>query len=273
MKTERFWVPAKDFELRDIPTDSIAGLSLDKDSAKAELAELLEQISEEQVVFHAAKEKSVLFVLQGMDTSGKDGTIKKVFATSIHPLGIDIANFKKPSTLELSHDYLWRVHQKVPRFGHIGVFNRSHYEDVLITQVEGIVSQGQCRQRYEHIKDFERMLSEEGVVIRKIYLHISPEEQRERLQERIDRPDKHWKFNIGDLVSRKKMPDYINAYNEVLAATHTSECPWYIVPSDKKWLRNLVIAKILLETLKGIDSEYPELEPEAVDIEIPKITW
>lgn len=273
MKISEFRIPKKKLDIRSIPTDNTLHSHLSKELAKEELETLLEQISEEQVVFHAARKKAILFVLQGVDSSGKDGTIKKVFATSIHPMGVTIANFKKPSSLEKSHDYLWRVHQKVPRFGHIGVFNRSHYEDVLVTVVENIISKEQGRKRLHHIREFERMLFEEGVVIRKIFLHISPQEQRERLQERLDRPEKNWKFNVADLKARSNWPAYIDAYNEVLSETDTDYAPWYVVPADKKWYRNLIVANIFKQTIASIDSQFPKLETDIRNISVPEVSW
>jgi PPK2 family polyphosphate:nucleotide phosphotransferase len=195
-------------------------------------------------------------VLQAMDTGGKDSTIRHVF-DGVNPQGVKVANFKRPTREELAHDYLWRIHRHTPARGKIVVFNRSHYEDVLVVRVHNLVPPEIWKRRYDHINAFERMLVDEGTTILKFYLHISKEEQRERLQARLDRPHKRWKFNRGDLKERALWDDYMAAYEAMLSKTSTDWAPWYIIPSDRKWYRNLVIATILVQTLQGLDMQYP----------------
>ena len=194
-----------------------------------------------------------------MDTSGKDGTIKHVFR-NINPLGVKVANFKRPNEIELAHDYLWRVHPHTPSRGHLSIFNRSHYEDVLIVRVHNLVPKAQWDRRYRQIREFERILAEEGTIILKFFLHISKKEQKERLEERLQNPKKQWKFEHGDIDERKLWDDYQKAYEVALAKTSTDHAPWYIVPSDRKWYRNLVISQVLIDTLDGLKMKYPEPE-------------
>ena len=228
---------------------------------KAEVARLAGAIGEQQQMFYAGRQHKLLVILQGMDTSGKDGTVNDVF-TAVNPQGIRIANFKAPTAIELAHDYLWRVHQQVPVVGETAVFNRSHYEDVLITRVSDWIDDKECKRRYAQINDFERMLSETGTVILKFFLHISKDEQRLRLQSRIDEPNKNWKFEIGDLEGRKNWDSYQQAYQNALRATSTAHAPWYVVPADSKTHRNLVIANIVLETLQALKLKFPDPKPE-----------
>jgi PPK2 family polyphosphate:nucleotide phosphotransferase len=237
-------------------TAATNGFDGSKAEAEAALEDLNRRLAELQQKLYAQAKQRLLVVLQGMDTSGKDGTIKHVFR-SINPLGVDVANFKRPTEHELARDYLWRVHQQVPARGHIKIFNRSHYEDVLVVRVHELVPESVWSKRYGHINDFERMLTDEGVVIRKFFLHISKDEQKHRLQERLDNPTKHWKFEHGDLEERKLWDAYQEAYEIALAKTSTEHAPWYIVPSDKKWYRNLVISHVLIETLESMDLRYP----------------
>jgi PPK2 family polyphosphate:nucleotide phosphotransferase len=222
---------------------------------------LIDRISALQDKLYAQHKQKVLLILQGMDTSGKDGTIRVMF-NGISPMGVKAAAFKAPTDNELAHDYLWRVHQQVPAKGEIAIFNRSHYEDVLITKVQGMIDAKECERRYAQIRDFERMLAETGTVIIKVFLHISKEEQRERLQERLDDPDKQWKFNPADVEQRKKWGDYQRAYERAIRETNAPHAPWYIVPANSKTHRNLVVASLLLETLEGMDLAYPEPHPD-----------
>jgi PPK2 family polyphosphate:nucleotide phosphotransferase len=194
-----------------------------------------------------------------MDTGGKDGAIRHVF-DRVNPQGVRVANFKTPTDLELDHDFLWRIHKQVPAKGELVIFNRSHYEDVLIVRVHELVPAEIWRKRFDQINDFERMLVENGTTIRKFYLHIDQEEQRERLQARLDDPNKHWKFRKGDLEERKFWPKYMDAYEDVLNKTSTDSASWYIIPANKKWYRNLVISRILVETLEGLNMKFPEPE-------------
>jgi len=224
-------------------------------------AALIARIGALQDKLYAQHQQKVLLILQGMDTSGKDGTVRAMFS-GISPMGIRSAAFKAPTDNELAHDYLWRVHQQVPVKGEIAIFNRSHYEDVLITRVQDWIDDEECQRRYAQIRDFERMLAETGTVIVKVFLHISKEEQRERLQERLDDPDKQWKFNPGDIEQRKKWDEYQRIYEKAIRETDEPHAPWYIVPANSKTHRNLVIASLLLETLEGMELSYPPPHPD-----------
>jgi PPK2 family polyphosphate:nucleotide phosphotransferase len=243
-----------DLAKRD-PADK-SGVSGNKAERLSKLAELSNRIDALQDLLYAEKKHKVLVVLQGMDTSGKDGTIRHVF-NSVDPLGVRAVSFRAPVGEELEHDFLWRVHREVPRLGEVTIFNRSHYEDVLIVRVHKWIDMNECRRRYEHINDFERMLTENGMTILKFFLHISRDEQKRRLQERIDDPDKHWKFNPGDLRERKLWDDYMKAYEDALEATSTDCANWYVVPSDSKSTRNLIISSIMIEQLEALKMKYP----------------
>ncbi|MBY0412255.1 MAG: polyphosphate--nucleotide phosphotransferase [Burkholderiaceae bacterium] len=224
----------------------------DKDAVEA----LAIELDALQNLFYADKRYKLLVVLQGTDTSGKDGTIRGVFGR-MSALGVKTVGWKAPTEPELAHDYLWRIHQQVPQAGDITVFNRSHYEDVLVPVVNGWITPEQHLQRLAHINDFERMLSETGTIVLKFLLHISFDEQRERLQERLDDPAKHWKFSMGDIEVRKQWAEYRGAYNTLLNATHTPWAPWTIVPANSKTHRNLMIATVLREVLQNLDLRYP----------------
>ncbi|RZT05667.1 polyphosphate:nucleotide phosphotransferase, PPK2 family [Duganella sp. CF402] len=224
-------------------------------------AALIDRIAALQDKLYAQRKQKVLLILQGMDTSGKDGTVRAMFS-GISPMGLRAVAFKAPTDNELAHDYLWRVHQHVPMLGEIAIFNRSHYEDVLITRVQEWIDDDECKRRYAQIRDFERMLAETGTVIVKVFLHISKEEQRERLQERLDDPDKQWKFNPEDIKQRAKWDDYQRAYEKAIRETNAPHAPWYVVPANSKTHRNLVIASLLLETLEGMDLSYPAPHPD-----------
>ena len=225
-----------------------------RDQAQAE--QLAEQIAALQNVFYAERKRKILIVLQGMDTSGKDGTISGVFG-KIDPLGIRSVAFKTPTQVEREHDFLWRIHQQAPAQGEIVIFNRSHYEDVLITQVHGWIDAKECRRRYAHIRDFERMLAETGTVIMKFFLHISGNEQKARLEERLADPNKHWKFDPQDLGERKFWNDYQRAYRKAISETDVDHAPWYLIPADSKTHRNLAIASVVLETMENMKLAYP----------------
>ena len=217
---------------------------------------------------YAHGKEKLLFVLQATDTGGKDGTIRAVFDRT-NPQGVHIASFKKPTSQELAHDYLWRIHQHTPAAGNITIFNRSHYEDVLVVRVRDIVPEPRWRKRYEHIGNFEQMLADEGTTIVKIFLHISKDQQRERLQARIDEPAKHWKFEFGDLEERKLWDDYQAAFGDMVMETSTPDAPWFVVPANRKWYRNIVISQILVDTLEKLTSDEfppnPELEGVVVE--------
>ena len=238
-----------------------------KDDVKQETERLLERIAELQPMLHAQGAHKVLLVLQGMDTSGKDGTIRSLFS-KINPVGLRAVAFAAPTKAEAARDYLWRVHQTVPGKGEIVIFNRSHYEDVLITRVLGMIDAKECKRRYAHIRDFERMLAETGTVVIKVFLHISKDEQRERLQARLDDPAKQWKFDPADIAQRKKWNAFQRAYEQAMLATDADHAPWYVVPADSKTHRNLAIAAILLATLEGLKLRWPKPDPGLADIKI-----
>jgi PPK2 family polyphosphate:nucleotide phosphotransferase len=222
---------------------------------------LLARLEALQAAFHADSRRALLLVLQGRDAAGKDGTIRTVIG-ACNPMGVRVAAFGPPSTQERSHDYLWRVHRVVPPRGVIGVFNRSHYEDVLVARVRGLVPPEVWEPRFRQITEFERMLAENGTVIVKCFLHISRDEQKARLQARLDDPRKNWKFRLEDLEDRAHWDDYTEAYRDVLARTSTSWAPWYVVPSDDKRVRNYFVARLLVEALSALDLAYPRMDPK-----------
>ncbi len=234
-----------------------------KAKAKAETAKLIARLDGLQERLYANATRSLLIVLQGMDTSGKDGTIKSVMS-GVNPQGCKVVGFKGPSKDELAHDFLWRVHREVPPKGYIGIFNRSHYEDVLITRVHGWVSDKVVKRRFDQIKEFEELLTENGTAILKLFLHISKDEQKERLEARIADPEKRWKWNSGDLEERKLWEDYLKAFEDVISATSTDCAPWYIVPANRKWYRNLVVAERIVNVLEDMKLKTPPA-PEGVD--------
>ena len=217
---------------------------------------LIEELGELQNVLFAQGKYSLLVVLQGMDASGKDGVIREVFS-GVNPMGCRVKGFKKPTEEEMKHDFLWRVHKEVPEKGMIQIFNRSHYEDVVIQKVHQWVDADTIRRRYDHINAFERLLAENGTRVLKFYLHISQKEQHERLQERLSDPRKMWKYNANDLEESKRWPDYMEAY-EAAFAHCGADVPWHIIPSDKNWYKEYLIAKTIVETLRGLDLVYPE---------------
>jgi PPK2 family polyphosphate:nucleotide phosphotransferase len=217
---------------------------------------LLERLTELQTRLYAESRRSLLVVLQGRDTCGKDGTIRRVF-DAVNPQGCVVTTFKKPTDLELSHDFLWRVHYRMPVNGMIGIFNRSHYEDVLVVRVRHLVPRNVWSKRYQQINDFERMLSENGVTILKFFLHISKEEQKQRLLARLEDPSKQWKFSPGDLGERKLWPSYTAAYRDALRKCSTKWAPWYVVPADKKKVRDYLVARAVVETLQRMGPKYP----------------
>jgi len=227
-----------------------------KERERALTVELTDEIAKLQEKLYAAREQKLLLILQGMDTSGKDGTIRALFS-QINPMGLHATGFVAPTEKEKAHDFLWRVHARVPAKGEIGIFNRSHYEDVLVPRVLGTLDGKDLERRYAHIRDFERMLAETGTTVMKVFLHISKDEQRERLQARLDDPEKHWKFDPADLGARDKWDVYQNTYADAINATDCDLAPWYIVPADSKTHRNLIIAHLMLETMQGMKLEWP----------------
>ena len=240
-----------------------------KAKAKAETAKLIARLDGLQERLYAGATRSLLIVLQGMDTSGKDGTIKSVMS-GINPQGCKVVAFKAPSKDELAHDFLWRVHREVPPKGYIGIFNRSHYEDVLITRVHGWVSEKETKRRFNQIKEFEELLTEQGTAVLKFFLHISKAEQKERLEARVADPEKRWKWNSGDLEERKLWDDYQKAFEDVISETSTERAPWYIVPANRKWYRNLLVAERIVQALEDMKLKTPAA-PEGVDFTKLKI--
>jgi PPK2 family polyphosphate:nucleotide phosphotransferase len=249
--------PGDKIRLSDWDPNDRSGFEQEKDEAEGQLEKLTRELEELQELLYAENKHKVLVVLQGMDTSGKDGVIRHVF-TGVNPQGVRVASFKVPTAEELAHDYLWRVHKQTPGRGELVIFNRSHYEDVLVVRVHELAPEAVWKRRYQHINEFERLLADEGTKILKFFLHIDLDEQKDRLQARLDDSTKQWKFNPGDLAERKLWPQYTKAYEEVLNKTSTDWAPWYIVPANHKWYRNLVIATILVETLKGLQMTYPQ---------------
>lgn len=259
---ERFRVPPNsEFKLDSIDTHSKYGFEGGKEEGKEALSTVKRPLKDLQRRLWAESEQSLLVVIQATDTGGKDGTIRHVFS-GVNPQGVRVASFRMPTEEELAHDYLWRVHQQAPKDGEITIFNRSHYEDVLVVRVRDLVPRETWEKRYRHINDFERMLSDEGTTIVKIFLHISKEEQRQRLQARLDKPHKNWKFHRGDLEDRELWDDYQDAYQTMLRETSTEYAPWYVVPADRKWYRNLVVSNLLIRTLEGMDPRFPEPEED-----------
>jgi PPK2 family polyphosphate:nucleotide phosphotransferase len=243
-----------DYETAD--TDGYAQAEAD-----TELASLAERIAELQARLYAEDARSVLVVLQGIDAAGKDSTVKHVFSGT-NPQGVRVYTFKEPTSEEAAHDFLWRYHADAPADGMIHVFNRSHYEDVLVVRVKGLAPEERWRSRYDSINDFERMLVREGTVVVKFFLHISKEAQLERFRERLDREDKHYKFSANDVRERRHWAEYAEAYEDAVNLTSTPWAPWYVVPADHKWFRNLVVARIVAATLEAMDPRWPRTDPE-----------
>jgi PPK2 family polyphosphate:nucleotide phosphotransferase len=255
---ERYRVkPGSQVDLSQWDPNDKGAYAGDKKEGRKQLLALNERLETLQELLFAEQKHKVLIVLQALDTGGKDGTIRHVFE-GVNPQGVKVAGFGAPTEEELDHDYLWRVHPHIPGKGEIVIFNRSHYEDVLVVRVHELVPAPVWRRRYAHINDFERMLAEEGTTILKFYLHIDLNEQKERLQARLDEPHKRWKFNPGDLEERKLWPDYLKAYEDVLTQTSTDWAPWYIVPANRKWYRNMVVATVIVQTLESLQMRYPE---------------
>jgi PPK2 family polyphosphate:nucleotide phosphotransferase len=228
-----------------------------KESGKPRIDVLLDRLTELQERLWAEQQRSVLVVLQGIDAAGKDGTIRKVM-TAFNPQGCPVSSFKVPSTEELAHDFLWRIHKRVPAKGEIGIFNRSHYEEVLVVRVHELVPKHVWRARYDQIVAFENHLIANGTTIVKFFLYIDRDEQRERFQARYDDPTKRWKFALGDLEERKHWDEYIAAYEDALSKTSTKTAPWYVIPANHKWFRDLAVASILADTLEDVDPQYPK---------------
>jgi PPK2 family polyphosphate:nucleotide phosphotransferase len=259
------WIvpPGEPFEFDDRDPRDASGAPGGKRETRDTLPALASRLAELQDRLYAESGQALLVVLQAMDAGGKDGTVKHVFG-GVNPQGVQVTSFKVPTPEELAHDFLWRVHANVPRHGYIGIFNRSHYEDVLVARVHELVPESVWRARFAHINHFEELLHDAGVRVVKLCLHISREEQAERLQARLDDATKRWKFNPGDLAERKRWDDYRHAYEEAIARTSTKHAPWYVIPADRKWFRNWAVSRIVIETLEAMDPQYP---PPAEDLD------
>jgi PPK2 family polyphosphate:nucleotide phosphotransferase len=258
---ERFEVkPGKKFRLRDRDPDDTVRLS-DKDVALEAQQKNTRKLSDLHDLLYAAQSHSVLIILQGMDASGKDGTIKHVMS-GVNPAGCAVTSFKVPTTEELGHDFLWRIHKEVPRRGYIGIFNRSHYEDVLVTRVHKLVPEKVWKSRYDRINEFERLLADNNVLLLKFFLHIGKEEQQCRFDQRKDQADKNWKISDADARERAFWDDYQRAYEDALEKCSTRQAPWYVIPANKKWFRNLAVSQIVVDAMEELDMKYPVRTPE-----------
>lgn len=267
MSSEHQLTPGKELRLESMTTKA-KPYHEDRKNAEREFRELCDELAELQRRLYAEGKHKLLIVLQAMDAGGKDGTIRKVFG-GVNPQGVRVTSFKKPSENDLAHDYLWRIHRTVPATGMIGVFNRSHYEDVLVVRVEELVPKDVWKLRFDQINEFEKMLTETGTTILKFYLHVSKEEQAERFQKRLDNPQKNWKFSFDDLEKRKQWDSYMKAYEDVLSRCTTDWAPWHVIPSDQKWYRNLAIARTVVGTLRALNPQFPKamITPERIRIE------
>lgn len=250
--------------LKDLDPDE-RGEFKSKEEAEAKMEKLKKRLAELQDILFAQKKHSLLVILQGMDSSGKDGTVKHIFS-GINPQGFTVTSFKKPSLEEEAHDFLWRVHMKTPPKGYIAAFNRSHYEDVLVPRVHGSLKKEDAKRRFRYIRQFEEMLAEEGTTVIKLFLHISKEKQLEKIQERLDDPAKHWKFDASDLQEREFWDDYQQAYEDVFEESSIEKAPWYWIPANHRWYRNYLALAIVVKTLEGLDLSYPKLNTPTPDI-------
>jgi len=246
-----------DLEKIDAQEKSLFG-DAGKGEQEPQFERLRAELQELQKVLYAQNQHRVLVVLQAMDTGGKDGCIRNVFSR-IDPQGIHVCSFKKPSAEELAHDFLWRIHSKIPANGQLVVFNRSHYEDIIAVRVKQLAPESVWQRRYRHVSEFERMLAEEGTTLVKIFLHISKDEQKRRLEGRLANPDKHWKINPDDLKDRVLWGEFMRVYEDVISHTSTPQAPWYVVPANRKWYRDLCVARILVDTLKNLNMSFPPI--------------
>lgn len=258
--------PGQKFQLMDWDPNDTGDIA-NKDEAKQLLKIERKRIVSLQERLFAEAQQSLLVILQATDTGGKDGTIKHVFK-GVNPQGCRVRSFKVPNSVELAHDFLWRYHQHTPRDGYMMIFNRSHYEDVIVVRVKDLVGKDVWSKRYDQINNFERMLAENNTRILKFYLHISKEEQKERLQARLDDPEKHWKFSTGDLAERARWDGYQEAFHDAIAQCSTDYAPWYVIPANNKWYRNLVVARVIANTLEEMNPQFPPPEPGLEDIVI-----
>ena len=261
-KTPAVQVKSKSFRLAQVAPDGIAPFAHspdDKSDANPRLLQLRQRLSELQERLYAEQRRNVLLIFQAMDTGGKDGTIKNLL-TGVNPAGVRVTSFKAPSKDELSQDFLWRIRAQTPKRGHIGVFNRSHYEDVLITRVHGQIDEKIWKRRYEDINNFEALLSHNGTVVLKFFLHISKGEQARRLQARLDDPAKHWKFDPDDLKERAQWGVYQEAYEDAIRHCSPAHAPWFVVPADQKWARDLAITEIVVAALEAMNPQPPKVD-------------
>ncbi len=260
--------PGGKLRLKEIDPNDDALFPKGKTDGKEALLKLNDRLESLQELLFAEQKHKLMVVLQAMDTGGKDGVIRHVFE-GVNPQGVRVASFKAPTPLELAHDYLWRIHQQTPGKGEMVIFNRSHYEDVLVVRVHEMVPKAVWSKRYEQINAFEKALAEEGTTILKFFLHIDRDEQKKRLEERRDDPEKRWKFNVGDLKERALWDQYMKAYEVAISKTSTPWAPWYVVPANKKWYRNLVVASVIINKLESLGMAYPEatFDPKTVEIE------
>jgi PPK2 family polyphosphate:nucleotide phosphotransferase len=242
-------------------------LGTDKHEAENRLEKLIDRIGELQYRLYAEDRHSVLLVLQGLDAAGKDGVVRRVFQ-GVNPAGVEVTSFKVPAGPETQHDYLWRIHAALPARGKLGVFNRSHYEDVVAVRMHELAPEEVWRRRYEHIREFERMLVDEGTSVLKVFLNVSREEQRRRFQERLDDPEKRWKFRRDDLNVRERFDEWLGAWEEALNETSTEWAPWYVVPADRNWVKALAVAELVASTLERLDPQLPEPEAGLEGLEI-----
>jgi PPK2 family polyphosphate:nucleotide phosphotransferase len=260
--------PGGKLDLASIDPDGTPGFEGDRDAAAAELAELHNDLFEFQERLWSERRHALLIVLQALDGGGKDGVIRNVF-TAFNPQGTRATAFGVPTDEELAHDFLWRIHPQVPGKGRIGIFNRSHYEDVLVVRVAGLASESVWSRRYELINDFEQLLDASGTTIVKFMLHISRDEQRQRFQKRLDNPEKRWKFRLADLDTRAHWDDYMDAYADALSRCSTHHAPWFVIPANHKWYRDLAVARIVTDAAQRIAPQYPEPEKDLSGVVIP----
>jgi PPK2 family polyphosphate:nucleotide phosphotransferase len=258
--------PGATFNLDDVSSSDTGDFS-DKKDALAAIEKNLEHLRELQAVFYASGRKALLVVLQAMDAGGKDGVVSHVFS-GVNPQGCIVHSFKVPTELESRHDYLWRIHAAAPPRGMIGIFNRSHYESLLVERVEDLTPKSVWSERFDSINAFEKMLTDEGTVILKFHLNISRDEQKKRLKARLDQPDSRWKFSAGDVKERRKWNDYRAAYNDLLSRCSTTHAPWFVVPSDHKWFRNWVVSDTIVRTMKKLDLKYPKPKEDLSKIKV-----
>lgn len=260
-------IPGTAVDLGSLDPADTSAFSNGKSAAKTRLKALNDRMEALQELLFAEGRHKVLIVLQATDAGGKDGTIRHVFE-GVNPQGVKVASFKKPTSRELGHDYLWRIHAHTPQTGQITIFNRSHYEDVLVVRVHSLVDRATWSRRYDHINDFERMLTDESTTILKFFLHISKDEQAARMRARLATPHKQWKFASGDLAERERWTDYQAAFEDMLSRTSTDWAPWYVVPADRKWYRNLVISEVMIAALESLDMSFPPPQEGLEGIEI-----